>query len=482
MKLTRTQAKRLESAITEWESNSLITTDTASKLRGSFQIVGFDWKRLAKYSFWSSVICVAIAVAAIIDDKLIEPILTTIFGSVQRGYFALFGVLASALFYLGVYRKRSEPTRIFSNEAIFLLGVLSIAASIAFLGVDLSHEHPSLLLLLAAIIYSVLGLWLPSKLVWIFALLSLGSWFGAETGYLSGGGAYYLGMNYPVRFVFFGALLAGASYVFTQIDWRRDFYVSTRVMGMLYLFIALWMLSIFGNYGDLESWYTVKQHELFHWSLIFGLVSIGAIYLGIRYEDKVARGFGLTFLFINLYTRFFEFFWDHLHKAIFFAILAVSFWYLGSRAERIWSIGANLERRENREAKNWLSGRNYVLIKLVLLFSLIVITALVISNIYLDKTNNVAKVSNNDVSDETEPEQSSSPNKQRPVKVMREPIGLYAEPSENARRVGKIYKKSSLIVTDENDEWIQVRIDNGGGTDSDSEQTGWIMKDWTVSK
>ena len=68
------------------------------------------------------------------------------------------------------------------------------------------------------------------------------------------------------------------------------------------------------------------------------------------------------------------------------------------------------------------------------------------------------------------------------MKVMREPIGLYAEPSENARRVGKIYKKSSLIVTDENDEWIQVRIDNGGGTDSDSEQTGWIMKDWTVSK
>lgn len=58
---------------------------------------------------------------------------------------------------------------------------------------------------------------------------------------------------------------------------------------------------------------------------MFGVVSVAAIYLGIRYEDKVARGFGLTFLFINLYTRFFEYFWDHLHKAIFFTILAVSF-------------------------------------------------------------------------------------------------------------------------------------------------------------
>ena len=45
----------------------------------------------------------------------------------------------------------------------------------------------------------------------------------------------------------------------------------------------------------------------------------------------MSRGFGLTFLFINLYTRFFEHFWDHMHKAIFFALLAVSFWCLGTQ-------------------------------------------------------------------------------------------------------------------------------------------------------
>jgi len=53
----------------------------------------------------------------------------------------------------------------------------------------------------------------------------------------------------------------------------------------------------------------------------------------------MVRGFGLTFIFINLYTRFFEHFWNHLHKAIFFTLLAVSFWYLGTRAERIWNLG-----------------------------------------------------------------------------------------------------------------------------------------------
>ena len=47
----------------------------------------------------------------------------------------------------------------------------------------------------------------------------------------------------------------------------------------------------------------------------------------------------MTFLFINLYTRFFEYFLDSIHKAAFFAILAASFWYIGSRAEAIWHFG-----------------------------------------------------------------------------------------------------------------------------------------------
>jgi len=50
------------------------------------------------------------------------------------------------------------------------------------------------------------------------------------------------------------------------------------------------------------------------------------------------RGFGLTFFFIELYTKFFEYFWDGLHKAIFFAILGVSFWLVGRKAEAMWTM------------------------------------------------------------------------------------------------------------------------------------------------
>ena len=219
-------------------------------------------------------------------------------------------------------------------------GVLFTAGSIAYFGkaIDTGSGHFSLLFLLSTAIYGALALWFPSKLVWIFAILSLGSWFGTETGYVSGWGAYFLGMNYPLRFVLFGGILVAASFFLKTQPKFTDFYKSTYIMGLLYLFIALWILSIFGNYGDMTSWYNVKQIELFHWGLLFGLVAVGAIIYGLKQDDYTSRSFGITFLFINLYTKYFEYFWESTHKAVFFLIMAVSFWFIGRKAESIWNL------------------------------------------------------------------------------------------------------------------------------------------------
>lgn len=340
MRLTKKKAKLVEMVIHHWITENVITREEGNKLLNSYEIVKFDWKRLAKYSFWISLTCIVISIGSIIADEVLIELLAKIFRAPDIIKCLFFAVVAGGLYYLGINMRKKRPEKIFNNEAIFFLGVLATAASIAFFGkvIDIGSGHFSLLLLLAAVIYAALGLWFPSKLIWIFALLSLGSWFGAETGYQSGWGAYYLGMNYPIRFVLFGAVLTVLSMLFKYWQNRREFLKPTRIIGLLYLFIALWIMSIFGNYGDMEKWYQVKQIELFHWSLLFGLASIVSIYHGIKFDDGMTRGFGLTFLFINLYTRFFEYFWNTLHKAIFFALLAVSLWYLGTRAERIWNL------------------------------------------------------------------------------------------------------------------------------------------------
>lgn len=339
MKYNKKQGNFLSNTISEWETTGTITKETAESLRNSYSIRTFDYKKLAEYSFWIAIICAIISVAALIADDLLIDLIESLFSSSNMGLSLTFAALSALIYYMGLKRRQKRPEKIFSNEVIIFAGVLFTAASIAYFGkaIDTGSGHFSILFLLSTVIYSCLALWFPSQLVWFFALLSLGSWFGTETGYMSGWGAYFLGMNYPLRFILFGSVLVGISFLFKNSR-LYAFHKSTYTMGLLYLFISLWILSIFGNYGDMDTWYDVKQIELFHWGLLFALVAIAAIYYGLKYDDYTSRSFGITFLFINLYTKYFEYFWDTTHKALFFFILAASFWFIGQRAEKIWNM------------------------------------------------------------------------------------------------------------------------------------------------
>jgi len=41
---------------------------------------------------------------------------------------------------------------------------------------------------------------------------------------------------------------------------------------------------------------------------------------------------------LGIYTLYFSLLWDVIHAGLFFFILAVSFWLLGRKAERIWHL------------------------------------------------------------------------------------------------------------------------------------------------
>ena len=56
------------------------------------------------------------------------------------------------------------------------------------------------------------------------------------------------------------------------------------------------------------------------WVIAFTTATIGEIVLGARLADAKFTGFGVVFLSINLYTRFFENFWDKLSIGLFFLV------------------------------------------------------------------------------------------------------------------------------------------------------------------
>lgn len=340
MKLSPKNAKCVTQAVHEWQEKNLVSDKVAHQLLSTVEITPFDWRRLARLAFLVSVFCFVIAVSSILLDKQIMALISAYFNATALAKAVTFAIISLSFYGWGIHRKRAKPETTYLNETIFLMGVLATAATITYIGsaFQILDKNFSWLLLLAALTYGCIGFAARSPLIWVFSLLSLGSWMGAETGYASGWGAYYFGMNYPLRFVLFGGILVAAAFSLKKCPRLTPFFQTTLVVGLFYLFMSLWILSIFGDHSDIEIWRKVKQIELFHWSLLFGLVAVGAIYHGLKYDNTTTRGFGIVFLFINIYTRFCEFFWDKLHKAIFFALLGISLWILGIYAERIWKF------------------------------------------------------------------------------------------------------------------------------------------------
>lgn len=340
LQIDKAESEFLDSTIAHWEKHGTVDKEQAEALRKSYEVKGFDWMRLAKYSFWIALICGGASFAFLIINDVVVNWLKQLYYTPDIIISIISGCMAAFLFYWGRKQERLSPERVFSNEAIIFTGVLFTACCIAYLGktFDNGSGHYSLLFLLSVFVYGFLAWRMESRLIWLFALVSLGSWFGTETGFQTSWSDYFLGMNYPLRFVFFGFVLVAAAYILRNRKWFAYFWEQTYVVGLLYLFLSLWLLSIFGNHGNMDVWYQIKQISLFYWGIISAAVAGGFLLYGLKTNDIIAREFGITFLIIFLYTKYFEYFWDHTNKTLFFAILAASFWLIGRKAEKIWNL------------------------------------------------------------------------------------------------------------------------------------------------
>lgn len=340
LNLDKQESEFLNRSIKHWQDERLIDPQTAESLRSSYEVKGFDWMRLAKYSFWIALACGAIAVGSLIINDAVIKWLKKLYNTPDIAISIIAAAAATVAFYFGRRWEKRYPQKVFSNEAIIFTGVLFTACSIAYLGktFDNGSGHYSLLFLLSIFVYGILAWRMDSRLIWLFALVSLGSWFGTETGYQTRWADYFLGMNYPLRFVAFGIVLLAGIYILKNQKWFQRFWELTYVVGLLYLCMSLWMLSIFGNLGDLDKWWHVRQITFFYWGIISAVVAGGFLFFGLKTKDVIAREFGITFLLIFIYTKYFEYFWDHTNKTLFFAILGASFWLIGRKAERIWNF------------------------------------------------------------------------------------------------------------------------------------------------
>ncbi|MCG3863495.1 MULTISPECIES: hypothetical protein [unclassified Photobacterium] len=337
-KLNKRKAQILDEAITHWEQEKLVSMEQSENLRQSYQVANFDWKLLAVYSFWVAIACFILSVILLVADDYLMSLLAKLINTPASVLTVITAFLSAGFYYLGVRRRAKFPEKSISNEAIFFFGVLLTAVSVGFLSKTTFAEHwrESLFIAIPAIIYCGLGIKLRSVLIWLFFLLSAGLYLLSETSYLSDSHYLFLGMNIPLQFTCFGAIIILISLLFPKIKIVKSLTEATRFAGLFYFFTSLWLLTIFGNYDSFHEWSQIKQVELWTWSLLALACCTIAIVIGIRTNDVMTRTFGITFMLIVLYTEYFTYFWGEIHKALFFAVLALSFWFIGTRAEKLW--------------------------------------------------------------------------------------------------------------------------------------------------
>ena len=207
-------------AIARWRQTEVIDEAMALRLTGSITVSSFDWQRVARYAFIISLICLVIAIGATLADEALMEIIRQIFDIPDISKCLIFVAVSAGIFRFGVFLRQARPQKIYRNEGVFFLGLLALSVAVYFLGLTFgvaSGTYPFLLFLvlvlplLAAILYALLGLWLASPLVWVFALVSFGSWIGTQTGYDSG--IYFLGMNFPLRLAILGAVFTAVGLV-----------------------------------------------------------------------------------------------------------------------------------------------------------------------------------------------------------------------------------------------------------------------------
>ncbi|MBK7542103.1 MAG: hypothetical protein IPN66_18190 [Candidatus Competibacteraceae bacterium] len=243
---------------------------------------------------------------------------------------ALLGATSVGLWYGGV-RLATDPRRLYPHTGAILVtaslaGVFGalILAYIASTGQPDDPPVPMLMLLTSALgaftAYRYRLRW-PLLLALLLFFHGLGAWHT-----YGGHGAYFADIQEPrlMAAVSLGAILLGLWH-----ERRLEVGALRRCVGFGGLYLIFGLL-----YLNLSLWFLTLPRGPLAWVLVFTAAAIAQIVAGARLRDARLTGFGIVFLAINFYTRYFEQFWDQLSIGMFFVIggaLALIFGYLFER-------------------------------------------------------------------------------------------------------------------------------------------------------
>jgi len=116
------------------------------------------------------------------------------------------------------------------------------------------------------------------------------------------------------------AVVIGIVHEETLAERTGRFFAAYESLGLVYLNLSLLILSI-------------ERPDAVLWIGILTIAAFAEIVLGAWLKNPIMLGFGVTFLFIDGFTRFYERFWDSWTKAAFFLGIGLITFAAGAACE-----------------------------------------------------------------------------------------------------------------------------------------------------
>ena len=311
--------ERLRDDIQLWQADGLISEPTAALLRLRYEHRALGVAGVIKY-------------LGLVGGLLAFFGLLGLIGAMADSeIFAALLVLATGagLFYLGL-RLSLDPRNHYavSSKAVLALGSVALASGpgITAHAAHVSEGH---------IVFVVGLLWLPlvfvlayrckNAFLLILGVLALFHWVGSWNSML-GRSTYAFEIQDPrvMAAVALAAFAVGIHHERRLQERTLRFFRVYEALGLLYLDMSLLILSLEGWHGRGLSY-----------ALLLTLAALAQIVAGARLKNGLVIGFGVTFLSIDLYTRYYEQFWDRLDRGLFFLIGGALLFGAGAACERL---------------------------------------------------------------------------------------------------------------------------------------------------
>ena len=311
--------ERLAHDIGLWLSDGLVSKDTHDLLRQRYSSRAFGIAKAVK----------SLGVAgAIVAFSGMLGLASAASGSQTLVAFLLF-LAGVALTMAGIYLSNDKLGRYpASSKVLLFLGVITatLGIGVAMNAVGMDSQKTIFFTGVVAIAPAgILAYRFKNSFLLYMALIAFFHWVGSWTD-MYGRSTYELAIDDPRLMSFAGlaAAVLGVLHEWALRDQTGRFYQAYEVMGLIYLNLSLLILTIDPPGG---------RSEQALWISLWFFAGLLQIVAGALRHNSLFTGFGVTAFAINAYTRYYENFWDHMHKGLFFLLGGAALFAAGALCE-----------------------------------------------------------------------------------------------------------------------------------------------------